>query len=420
MKILFILKVNYVKGTFFMNKCDEFLKQYYGILSFRDYTLLDRSVRTLEANATGAPGEIFPWSPLRGIRPSHGSAKAETNYPGVWNWDCAFHAMAVMKWDLELARDQIRIFLKIQQENGKFADVWRWNPNAPVPIFTGAAKPPVLPWAAWEIEEAEHQEEFLKNSYDGFVKNERFLCQKRGGNAYGLFHYDGDTVLPDKRKIWSAWESGWDNSVRFDNGAFNLFAIDLNCYMVLFYRVLQKMAQRLGNLSDALKWKNKESFLIEQIENRLWDEEEGCYCDFDFSEQKFKKTITPASFMPLFIRTSSSERAAKMADIAKKHFHPGWPTISYHDPAYTPNNYWRGPTWYNVAYFALKGLKEYGFNEIANSGREQLLQWASLTPEAIYEYYDSKTGTPLGVNHFGWSCTFIIKFLLDWNKSLVL
>ena len=104
-----------LQELFFMNRCDEFLKQYYGTLSFRDYTLLDRSVRTLEANAAGAPGEIFPWSPMRGIRPSHGTAKAMANYPGVWNWDCAFHAMAVMKWDLEFARDQIRIFLKIQR-----------------------------------------------------------------------------------------------------------------------------------------------------------------------------------------------------------------------------------------------------------------------------------------------------------------
>ena len=30
-----------------MSRCDDFLKQYYGVLSFRDYTLLDRSVRTL-------------------------------------------------------------------------------------------------------------------------------------------------------------------------------------------------------------------------------------------------------------------------------------------------------------------------------------------------------------------------------------
>ena len=38
-----------------MSRCDDFLKQYYGVLSFRDYTLLDRSVRTLEANAADTP-----------------------------------------------------------------------------------------------------------------------------------------------------------------------------------------------------------------------------------------------------------------------------------------------------------------------------------------------------------------------------
>ena len=48
-----------------------------------------------------------------------------------------------------------------------------------------------------------------------------------------------------------------------------------------------------------------------------------------------------------------------------------------------------------------------------------LLDRSVRTPEAIHEYYDSKTGAALGVNHFGWSCAFIIKFLLDWEEPLL-
>ena len=51
---------------------------------------------------------------------------------------------------------------------------------------------------------------------------------------------------------------------------------------------------------------------------------------------------------------------------------PAMPMDSYYDPAYS-NDYWRSPTWLNVACFAFKGLKQYGYDETADGMREYIL-----------------------------------------------
>ena len=63
--------------------------------------LLDRAVRTLQRNTLGPEGK--PWAPHRGIIPAFGT------YEGVWNWDAAFHALAVSRWDPEAAAQRIEL-----------------------------------------------------------------------------------------------------------------------------------------------------------------------------------------------------------------------------------------------------------------------------------------------------------------------
>ena len=58
-----------------------------------------------------------------------------------------------------------------------------------------------------------------------------------------------------------------------------------------------------------------------------------------------------------------------MENFAKNNFKEKMPTVSFDNPEYS-TDYWRGPTWLNVAYFAAKGLKNYGF-EVADKIKEK-------------------------------------------------
>lgn len=361
----------------------------------RDRLLIERAVKTLKDNVI-APSEengVPPFGAFRGIAPS------PRTYPGVWNWDAAFHLLAVSRFDPELARDQARILFSRQLKNGQLADVLYANGDS-VFRFT---KPPVLAWAIARADEHAPDDEFLMECYPRLEKNLTWWERERSDGA--LFFY----------RI-SKMESGWDNTPRFDfpNRIDWCYAVDLNGYMALFYGAMAKIARRIGLPERADDYLRKKAALEAATEQRLFDERRGYYCDYNRVLRRFTGRLSPASFLPLFTRAASPEHADAMARLAQspRAFYPGLPTIAYGDPAYRPQNYWRGPTWLNTAYFAILGLDNYGRRALALELTETILNRCAGNPDAIYEYYDSRGGKGLGARDFGWSAAFIIELVL--------
>ena len=368
----------------------------------RDADLLKRSVETLYANVIpGEKSSDLPWGKLRGIAPSL------RRYRGVWNWDSAFHALAICRWDPELAREQAEINFMNQREDGCFIDVCYANGEK----VTDFSKPPVWFWIYELIDRADPNVGKLKEAYAHLVKCEQFWSSKRFKN--GLFHYGCDYHwMPEKVK----YESGWDNSPRWDgNDTDQLWAIDLNCYMVLAYRALGYMAERLDHPDEQEAWRQKEICLSALINEKLWCRKLNGYSDMNFVTESHVGVISPASFMPLFIKIASQDQADKMAGCANSTgaFFPLMPSCSYCHPEYVSSEYWRGPTWINIAYMAVKGLKNYGYDELAKGYCNRILDICDAEKRGIFEYYDSKCGTGLGAVNYGWSASFILEFILN-------
>ena len=147
----------------------------------------------------------------------------------------------------------------------------------------------------------------------------------------------------------------------------------------------------------------------------MFNEKMGYYADTDKYTKEQSIVISPASFMPLFIGIASEEHAKKMSLMAKNEnkFYPGMPTVTYDDPAYS-TDYWRGPTWLNVAYFAVKGLRNYGYEDLADEISEFLLDLIYENKEkGIFENYDTKNREGLYWHKFSWSCAFVMEFILN-------
>jgi len=187
----------------------------------------------------------------------------------------------------------------------------------------------------------------------------------------------------------------------------------------MLYRAMRYFAERLSLAQDIEKWKAREQELILKINAELWSESDGFYFDRKRSDGRFSSVLSPAGFMPLFIGIAPTDRAHRMAALAasKDHFFPGMPTVSYDHPEFSPGGKgptWRGATWLNVAYFALRGLMDYGFTDVADGCRNTILEWIVKNDDAIYERYDSLNGEGGGFKHFGWSAAFTIEFILNW------
>lgn len=384
-------------GGHIMTK-NEWLEQYNGKLSERDMALLGRCYDVLHENIL--QGDM-PWGDAPAISPWAGQTS------GLWNWDSVFHAMTAVRFDGELAKSCIDSFAMFQRENGIMPDVVFPNGR----VVDNYSKPPVFPWGVLHVYEQDGDTEFLRRNYDRSVLYEKFWMENRYDR--GLFYYSAQNNPADRDYLHPRWESGWDNSPRWDVCPIvELWPVDLNCFMALFYRSMAKMAQILGEDADA--WKQKELAIVEKIETILYDEKQGAYVDRNRLTGKFSDALSPASFMPLFIGTATPERAAAMNALARDtdKFYPGMPTASYDCKGYD-NNYWRGPTWLNVAFFAVKGLADYGFSDTAREIKEYLLDMAYDNLPNICENYDSRTRLGRCCKSFSWSAAFIIEFILQ-------
>lgn len=327
---------------------------------------------------------------------------------GIWNWDSAFHATTVSRFDTPLAKSCIDAFTAFQLPFGMFPDVIHVDGR----ICDNYGKPPVLPWATLIVFRRDGDRDFLRRNFDRYVKNASFWEENRCDR--GLFYYSAQQHPEAEDYLHPRWESGWDNSPRWDEFPIvDLFAIDLNCYMVLFYRAMAEMAEILGEKRQ--DWDAKAKALAGRIEATLFDETRNTYADRNRENGKFLTVLSPASFMPLYIGTASQERAAAMEALAAdpKKFYPGMPTVTYDCPAFS-KDYWRGQTWLNVAFFAVKGLADYGFCKTAGEIREYILSMAyDNLPRGIFENYDSVNRRGLFNNSFSWSAAFLIEFILS-------
>ncbi len=367
-----------------------------------EFKLLSRAQNTLLGNLVLSDA----WKPYSGIVPSLGS------YKGVWNWDAAFHAIAVSHWDGQLAREQIEILFSRQQPDGRLPDVIFQDGR----IVTTITKPPVMAWAVAVIDHRAPNDDFLRTMYPKLRKLGDYWLNEHGGKSDGLFYYsDADT----------GEESGWDNSIRWDDGyrmsktdGHRLWAIDLNCFMVMHYDAMAYLAGRLHLRKEQEQWLNEARTLSDRINEKLWDEKLGFYVDRDRVTGKIGPALSPAGFMPLFAHIANKKRAARMAKLAAstEYFYPGMPTAAYNTPGYESHGYWRGSAWLNTSYFALKGLQEYGYSDLAQTMRSQLLDWVTRNP-SIREYYDSRSGEGAGAKGFGWSAAFTISLILDWDND---
>ena len=95
-----------------------------------------------------------------------------------------------------------------------------------------------------------------------------------------------------------------------------------------------------------------------------------------------------------------------------KKLYPCMPTVALDHPKMEPEGYWRGSVWMNLAYFAVKGLYDYGFRATAMEIRNTLLDWIA-NDDTIHENYNPITGKGKCKSDFSWSCVFAIEMVLE-------
>jgi len=392
-------------------------------------------------------------------------------YPFQWNWDSAFVALGLAQVDPERGRAEVRSLLKGQWSDGMvphivfhvaapdyFPGPELWDSaaceQAPEVPTSGLTQPPVLANAVRVLHEASPDRSFLEEVVPALELWHEWLHRERGTHA-GLV------------AIVHPWE-GADNSPRFDralarlevNGELEIKRTDRreidaserptdSDYVRYLYLVrrLQAQGYRPAALADTpfvfvdltfnsilaaaetdLAWLWRElgadgnrasaaaTRLIEALANR-WDDSRAAYVEDDGDGTTADETVD--ALFPLYAGVPEREQARRLFDEAlwsPTRFGPApeapWPvtSASKSSPAFDPRRYWRGPVWVNVNWFFVQGLERSGLQAEADELRRMTLELVSRS--GFFEYYDPRSGQPLGVSDFSWSAALTLDLLL--------
>lgn len=406
----------------------------------------------------------------------HSTKPAPDLYPHQWNWDSCFIAIGIAHYDPERAAEEIRSLLKGQWRNGLVPqivfnpegtgyfpgpDVWQSqrSPDAPKDVQTsGITQPPILAIAVRRIYELAPDKEwgkrFLTDVYPQILLAHRFLYEERNPDGSGLI------------VVVHPWESGLDNSPpyldagdrvqltyqpkyeRLDllhvsarnrptNKNYDLFvylleqmrAVDwdqkkyletapLQIEDVLFNSILCRANRDLAAIAEIVgasadlpnRWFAQTS---RAINDKLWDEEDTTYYDFDRVAGRLLKDNTIAGFHSLFGGVATAKRASTLIDRHLLNAGEYWPrdgfpvpTTSIDSPWFNPENYWLGPVWVSTNWMLINGLREYGRDDLADEIRDKTLELVSQS--GYREYFNPVSGEGYGTGSFGWTSALTI------------
>ena len=159
-----------------------------------------------------------------------------------------------------------------------------------------------------------------------------------------------------------------DNSNRFDD-AIQLDATDFNSFMALEFRIMEEFANKLGYRDDAMDFHRKWTRHCDLMNEYLWNESAGFYVDYDVVGKKQSPILASAGFLPLICGAANQDQAERLVAHLKNPETFGTafpvPSIARSSQDASRKDMWRGPTWININWLIIRGLREYGFHEEA-------------------------------------------------------
>ncbi len=241
-------------------------------------------------------------------------------------------------------------------------------------------------------------------------------------SVINLFRRDTRSVPADER--FSAIEAvamydiqrrlrrkAYDINKILDHSLFSIEDLSFNCILIRANTHLRDIAKALREeLPEEL---DKSMARTAKTLEQLWDPFSGQYYSRDFVTHRLLKTPSIATLLPLYAGCITKERAGQLVRLLEsdQQFGPPYPVPSVPTSSswFHPKLYWQGPSWVNVNWLIIDGLKRYGFKEHAAALTETTLEM--VTKSGCYEYFNPLTGEPYGAADFSWTAALAIDLL---------
>jgi hypothetical protein len=377
------------------------------------------------------------------------------DYPFQWFWDSCFHAIVWSRFDPERAADELRGLLAVQDPDGLIPHVIFWKddlvsrlqwhhlesrttgrvPFHRTPHTTAQMQPPVLAQAVERVVDA-GADGFLAEALPGLERYYRYLAALRDP--------DGDGLI----SIVSQFESGLDFSPVHDEAIgvtrpspAALFArprlpqlknklanydletifrryrhhqedVLVNAVYGQGLRALARLAGRAGREATA-RWAVRAADQVTaSLLERSWDERLGLFVNLAGPDEHRSRVKTIHGLMPLILPDLPPSVADRLVGYLTdpRTFGAPWPvpSVALDEPTFVRNHrvrgfrfIWRGPLSLNTNWFLVHGLRDHGYDDVADGIAERSRD--AVERGGLNEFYDPLDGSPVGAERFGWA-----------------
>lgn len=274
---------------------------------------------------------------------------------------------------------------------------------------SGMATIPWIAYESWRLYQFESQQgspdkQFLQEAFESGKRNSEWWNNNRRDSS-GLYYWKNNWESVRDLEDLPTWsETG---------GAENQYALDLNCYMVVQFDILSKMAHELDKTDEANYYQQQAELLKSKIRSSMWDSENNTYYGIgkpnsNLGGQKVKVDDL-SMFLTLWSGIATPEQAQSIVDYYLKNpqkFGPaangiyyGIPSLARDNPSFNAEH-WKGASWPEFTYLIIQGLRNYNFIQLANqiSIDSQNMFYSS----GSWEYYDPNNGNGRGIPSYVW------------------
>jgi hypothetical protein len=405
-------------------------------------------------------------------------------YPHLWSWDAAFVAIGLATVSVPRAIAELRTLLGAQwttgmlphivfgPDEGYFPGPDVWGATTPSGARTsGICQPPVHAIAVRRVLDAGRRnggadrdlaERFAAETFDRWLAWHRWLATARDPRGRGLL------------EIYHGWESGMDNSPRWDRAYssvqpredllrgrarrdlehvadarqrptdeeyrrylwlvhqmrearydddavretvdFRMTDVFMSAVAALASDVLAEIGDEVGRPAEAAELRALAARFRGGVLSTV-SPSTGLARDEDVRTGLLLDAPTIGGFAPLLCGGDPAVISRQLALFTGPEWcgHPGLryalpPSTAPDHNGFSPRTYWRGPQWPFMNWLLYWTLYRAGEVDLALSLREQGLR--QLGDRRFGEYYEPLTGEPLGSAHQSWTAAVALDWLI--------
>jgi glycogen debranching enzyme len=302
----------------------------------------------------------------------------------VWSWDHVFNALALADADPDLALDQFLLPFDHQDGNGAVPDS-----VGHADLLFNFVKPPVHGWAFRRLRSTLSREltaPELRRVHDALARWSRHWLDHRRAPGRPLPCYQHGN------------DSGWDNATTFDRHRV-VESPDLAAYLILQLDVLEDLGTELGLEVD--EWTEERRRLTDALLDELWTPEGFTAVHALSGERSTGSSLL--MLMPLVLGRHLPEDVRELM-VGRLQQHLTQHGAATEPPAsslYEPDGYWRGPIWAPSTALLESGLRESGYDALADELSARFREMCETSGFA--ENFDALTGEGLRDRAYTWT-----------------